>query len=332
MKYELLKFSSSNDEYFYDALKIYQQSIPHEQKTNSSEIVYWVDNLNTFKEGELFFFGLSLNNKTIGYAEIAFIKNSRILIIDYIALDPVYKSNSAFYSFYSLIIKYFDSRSLDYDFITKEILCRYNETHIHKEDICQYELENFKVINCLYIQPQLEEKNIESNKEALLMIYQRATTNSKLKKEAYLNIVSTIYKNYYYHWDLPFTPKDEDRHKLLSRAEKNIESISKSIKKDLIPLNGYPFRSTSSSDHAVIPEENNRKNFKIAIICTCIIVALVVGILAVLRILDFDTKSIVIVGTSVVFVVIVFAVLLNEKTLETIKKIPVISKLFELLK
>ncbi|MCC8145865.1 MAG: hypothetical protein LIO93_05375, partial [Bacteroidales bacterium] len=110
MRYELLRFNSSNDQYFYEALKIYQQSIPHEQKTNSSEIVYWVDNLGTFKEGELFFFGLLLNNKIIGYAEIAFIKNNRILIIDYIVLDPIYKSNSAFYSFYSLIIKYFDNR------------------------------------------------------------------------------------------------------------------------------------------------------------------------------------------------------------------------------
>lgn len=273
-----------------------------------------------------------MNNKIIGYAEIAFIQNSRILIIDYIVLDPIYKSNSAFYWFYSLIIKYFDSRSLDYDFITKEILCRYYETYIHKEDICIYELENYKVINCLYVQPQLEEGNIESDKEALLMIYQRGTTNSKLKKEAYLNIVSTIYKNYYYHWDLPFNPRDEDRHVLLARSEENLEIISKSIKKDLIQLNGYPFRSTSSSDHAVIPEENNRKNFKIAIICTCIIVILVVGVLTALRILNFDTKSTLIVGTSIVFVVIVFAVLLNEKNLETIKKIPIISKLFELLK
>lgn len=54
MRYELLRFNNSNDEYFYDALKIYQQSIPHEQKTNSSEIIHWVDNLSTFKEGSYF--------------------------------------------------------------------------------------------------------------------------------------------------------------------------------------------------------------------------------------------------------------------------------------
>ena len=203
IKYELVRFKSSNDNDFQESLKIYRSSTPHEQKTNSSEIVYWVDNQREFGIGELFFFGLKVNGVVVGYAELAYVKKERILIIDYINLDQNYRSNNNFYTFYALIINYINNESIDYDYITKEILCRYNETHIHKEDVSLYELENFKVVNGLYIQPQLERNNIESVKESLIMLYTRAGLCPVLKKDAYLHIVEVIY-DYYYCWDKPF--------------------------------------------------------------------------------------------------------------------------------
>jgi len=59
------------------------------------------------------------------------------------------------YSFYSLIIGHINDARLDYNFITKEILCRYDETQRYLTDIRMCELEEFKVANCLYIHPQL---------------------------------------------------------------------------------------------------------------------------------------------------------------------------------
>ena len=106
IKYELVKFERSNDPAFQNAIKIYLSTTPHDQKTNSSEIVQWVDEQSHFKVGELFFFGLKVNDVVVGYAELAYVKKDRILIIDYINLEKSYRSNSNFYAFYTLIIDY----------------------------------------------------------------------------------------------------------------------------------------------------------------------------------------------------------------------------------
>ena len=254
IKYELVKFERSNDPAFQNAIKIYLSTTPHDQKTNSSEIVQWVDEQSHFKVGELFFFGLKVNDVVVGYAELAYVKKDRILIIDYINLEKSYRSNSNFYAFYTLIIDYINKKSIDYDYITKEILCRYNETHIHKEDVSLYELENFKVVNGLYIQPQLERNNVESSKESLIMLYTRAGLSPVLKKDEYLHIVEVIY-DYYYCWDKPFLT-DEERKSSRELAQKNLNVISENISAQGVTLNGYPFTYSTSTNGTGIPSKN----------------------------------------------------------------------------
>ncbi len=328
IKYELVRFNSSDDKDFRDALKIYCSSTPHEQKTNSSEIVSWVDNQKEFKIGELFFFGLKANGVVVGYAELAYVKKERILVIDYINLDPNYRYNSNFYSFYALIINYVNNESIDYDYITKEILCRYNETHIHREDVSLYELENFKVVNGLYIQPQLERNNAESSKESLIMLYTRAGLSPIIKKEAYLHIVEVLYA-YYYCWDKPFLSDDEC---VLSkkRAETNLTAINKNITNDAVTLNGYPFKFSSSTNGTEIPAKN-RNNFVLAIIFLVVFVALVLSVLFFLSQYGFDTKAVVSIGVSLALCFILALVVLDKDNLKILKKISIL-QIFGLLK
>lgn len=328
MNYELIRFKKSSDIGFIEALKIYQQSISHDQKTNSSEIVYWVDNLKKFTYGELFFFGLRLNNLIIGYAELAYIAQNRIVIIDYIVLDASYGTNSSFYTFYTLILSYLSEHSFDYDFITKEILCRYNEAHIHKQDVSLYELENFKVVNCLYIQPQLEKNNIESAKEALVMLYIRATASMNLKKEAYMNIVSTIY-DYYYFWDYPFCTED-DKFERKECAISNKKIISNSIIEESIRLNGYPFKYHASSEGLVIPTKN-KHNLLIAFLCVFMMALLIIGTMYASKKLGFETKSIFYIGFAEVVTFLLFLILIDKNVLLILQKLPFLSKVCKLL-
>jgi len=284
ISYELIRFTDCSEN-FYKALKIYNQVIPYEQKTNSNEITKLVQGeAKKFRKGDLFFFGLLSNKQIIGYAEIAYMKDARILIIDYITLDERYKSNSAFYSFYSLIINYFDKLYLDYDFITKEILCKFEEQHIQKEEINLYEHENFKVVNACYIQPQLEEKNIESSKESLLMIYQRASSIKHLKKDAYINIISVIY-DYYYEWAVLVLDSDEEKLRNLNLMNENLKKISESINDDQVVLNGYPFKYSTSSDKA-LPTAEPKSHLLFATILIIVFVVLLIVLILVLHRLD----------------------------------------------
>lgn len=328
INYELLRFRKSTDKDFLDALRIYCSSTPHEQKTNSSEIIYWVDHQSNFDAGELFFFGLKTNGVVVGYAELAYVKEERILIIDYVNLEQNYKSNSHFYAFYTLIVNYINNESIDYDYITKEVLCRYNETHIHKEDVSLYELENFKVVNGLYIQPLLERNNVESIKEALIMLYTRAGLCPVLKKDAYLHIIEVIY-NYYYCWDREFL-NDDERASSKKQAEENLVAISKSITNDTVTLNGYPFKFSSSANGIEIPSKKSR-NFILALIFLIIFVALVISVLYFLSQYGFETKAVVTISIPFILCFSLALIMLDKDNLKVFRKISIL-QLFGLLK
>jgi len=332
VKYELIRFKSSKEPYFYDALKIYSNSIDYEQKTNTSEITYWVNNLNEFKKGEILLFALISNNIVIGFAELSYIQEERILIIDYITISESYRSNSAFYSFYSLIIGYINDAGLDYNFITKEILCRYDETQRYLTDIRMYELEDFKVANCLYIQPQLEKNNAESEKEALIMIYQKANINNILKKETYIHIISYIY-NYYCEWDTPFFRSHDEKLSYLDKHKNYLNKIITTLnEQSTITLNGYPYKLSVSADGSNIPNAKKNRVISHALVQTSCLFILVLMILFFAKELNVELTTIALVSVAVLFVILSFISISDSKAAHIIKKLPLFSKLFELLK
>lgn len=332
LKYKLKPLTDTKSDEFYNALRIYSQNITYDQKTNTNEITFWINHIENFSGCTPFFFALLLNNQVIGYAEWAFIKEVRILAIDYIVLDNQYKSNSAFYAFYHLIINYIDKLGIDYDFITKEILCRFNQTKIHKEDIRIYELENFKVINALYIHPQLETSNAESRKEALLMLYQKDLANFELKSETYISLVKAIYFQYYEIWDAPFWKNRDESNTNHDNLKKNIEEINATIENSKILLNGYPIAFSTSSDRAIIPENSSQKYIKKSFIYASIILVLTFLILFFSKELNVQLTTIAIVAIAILFVILTFVALSDSKAAKVIEKLPVFSKLFALLK
>lgn len=330
LNYKLVHLTDTTSVHYHQALKVYSQTISYDQKTNTSEITYWINHIDDFPDCVPLFFALTLNNKVIGYAELAYIICNRILAIDYIILDNQYKSSSAFFAFYSLIIHYIDSLEYDYDFITKEILCEYTQTKMHEVDIKKYELENFKVANCLYMHPQLEVGNIESRKEALLMIYQKDVLNINLKKETYLAIVDAIYFKYYEVWDKPFwnsTDEEMQNHMSLVR---NKAIIEENINADSILLNGYPI--TVSSNRSLIPENQPQKSINRSLFYVSCVLAFTFITLFFAKELSVEITSIAVVAIAIVFVVLVFVALSDSKAAKIIEQLPVFSKIFALLK
>lgn len=330
LNYEIVHLTDTSSTYYHEALRVYCQTITYDQKTNTNEIAYWVNHSNDFPNCKPLFFALILNNMVIGYAEWAYLVSNRILIIDYIILDSQYKSNSAFFAFFSLIINYIDSLGYDYDFITKEILCQYTQTQLHKEDIKKYELENFKVINSLYMHPQLEIGNWESNKEALLMIYQKEMQSMNFKKETYLSIVDSIYFKYYEIWDKPFWNSIDEETQNHIALIKNKETIEENIGSENIVLNGYPILATSG--RPLIPENQPQKNINRSLIYAIFILIMTFLTLFFSKELNVELTSIAFVALAIIFIMLTFVALSDSKAAKIIEKLPVFSKLFALLK
>ena len=327
INYELIRFNNASDNEFHEASEIYRRTTPRDQKTNVREINYWVDHCKKFAMGELFFFGLKANNLVIGYAELAYIKQERLLIIDYINLDPDYKSNSNFYSFYMLIVNYMDNHGIDYDYITKEIFRKSKEEEIRREDVRQYELENFKVINSLYIQPQLETINVESMRDALIMLYTRASNKSELKKAEYLHIVQVLY-DYYLCWDKKVCNSKEfyDRSK---KAESNIKKIAESIVDDEVILNGYPLDCSSNMYVTKIPKKRQNA-FLVSVGCIIGFVTLLLVILYVSYLINFGIHAIIALGSLLILVFLLIYIIRDPDSLKHLKSIPIIRSLLSL--
>lgn len=328
VNYKLMRLTSSKSTEYYAAMRIYTQSVEYIQKTSTNEIKYWIDHYKKFSLGDLFFFVLLSNDTVIGYAELAYVNESRMLLIDYITIDKQYNSNSAFYSFYWLIIDYINKQGLDYDFIIKEILCRYDSTKMYLSEIKMYELENFKVANCLYIHPMLEKTNEESEKESLLMIYQKVLGLNQIKNNTYISIVKTVY-SYYQVWDDPFINITEKQN-YLKKYDGYLYAITSSLNEDYVIMNGYTKKHSYSSDDKIIPSKT--KSVQSALIYTLIVIVTVFGILFFAKELNVQLTTIALVSVAVVFIIFSFVALSDSKAAKIIKELPVFSKLFELLK
>ncbi len=327
LNYSLKVFQNSTDEKFLESLNVYVKSVPRNEKTNTNEIIWCIDNADKFDKANLFFLGLELNNKIIGYSEIAFIKRTRYVTIDYLCIDEKYRTHSAFYTFLLLIIGYFSNLKLDYDFIGIELLTDDNGA-LSKEELTEFELEGFKVVNTLYMQPCLEVNNYDSQHEALLLIYQRNTVNKKISKDTYLEIINSIYFDYYFEWDSHFFSDSAESGESYLKLQQTYEAIKSSLTEEFIILNGYPF-SKMSSENKVIPNDKtvNKKLWQ-ALFFTMAFEALALSLIYILNKMDIELTSAGVGFVLLLFTWLAFLSFSENKAYSILGKIPGLSKFF----
>jgi len=331
--YRLKRFMSSTDIGYSDALRVYTSCIPHEAKTSTNEISYWVDHAKEKSDiADLIFLGFYSNDTIIGYAEIAYIKNERLIIMDYMVIESKYMSNSSFSTFFFLLLGYFVKNDIDYDHIVTEILVKFNDTDTKVDIIRLFENEDFKVINTLYIQPCLETSNLESNKEALLMIYQRNSSRASIKKETYFRIVKSIYFDHYHTWDNAFYSNDQERNDSYNKLLTDLEKVKSSTNEELSPdeeirLNGYKNKLVRNN---ALPPASSTKAIKNALIFTFVATILIMLILFFLKELNMEYTTVGAVSIAILFVIFSFIYLIDKKSGKILEKIPILSNIFKI--
>lgn len=211
--FKIKRIQSSTERDFVKALKIYNDTIPVEIKTDTNEITYFVD-LKEKREREMYFFCLYYNNSVIGYIEAAYLLKTKTIVIDYIAMDKEYRINGIFYPLFSLFQQYFSDNLIDYDYILSEVSLRTIEEHVDDESYYNrtlLKLEDFRLLDINYPQPKLGSQNIESNFNMGLMIKTKHPI-LELKTETVINIIKNIYYDHYYDWYQTFMNEDESKH------------------------------------------------------------------------------------------------------------------------
>ncbi len=237
INFSLKHFESSQEKDFINALTIYNNIIPVDTKTSTNEIIYFADNSNMQPNRQMFFFGLYVNNTLMGFIETGYLKNTKTIIIDYIVLKEEYHLNSIFYPLFSLLQRFFSDRMIDFSYIVTEVSTKCPEESVDSESFFSrkmLQMEDFRLLDALYIQPKLGVRNEESNFKFQLMIKSVQPLVS-IKKKTYLDIVKDIYYEHYNAWYKVVDKENAEEYN--AHIKSQYDTIEKSLEKtDTISL------------------------------------------------------------------------------------------------
>jgi len=231
-KFAIKRIFKETDSGYNQAIRIYNDTTPVEIKTNTNEIVHWLNKEGCFK---IMVFVLYLDEEVIGFSMISYIVAKKIVIIDYLALKSQYRINSVFFSYIGLLQNYLQKSTIDVSYYITEISNKGNGKNIDKESkifkklIC---LEGFGKINSIYHTPPLGLTNHESEFESFLYI----KTNDNIKqinRETYLDIVRAIYYDYFYEWYKDFLLESKDLKEYRQRIDNGFNLVKKNIADNL---------------------------------------------------------------------------------------------------
>ena len=210
-RFELKKFDATtttlrND--FAKALKIYIDQTPPDIKTNSNELLSWLDRPYE-THFEVLVFILYCDGEVVGLAMMTYHKHVQAMAYEYIAIEDTYSSFASYFSYLDLLNSYTIENGYDVLYWIVEINNRNGGKDIDKESIL------FKKLLCLnqfgkvdaYHQTFPLGLDKDSSFEAVLYI----KSNDRIKqisKEKYLKIIESI-KEYYAIWYKRYMPSEE---------------------------------------------------------------------------------------------------------------------------
>lgn len=200
--YELKRFRRSSDPGFTEALKIYSHFTGAEIYTKSNEITAWVDRTESTFDGEFATFGFLRNEQVVGFAELAYLKRSRLVVVDYVVLHKDARGHNVFYEFAEQLRDHVNEHYPEYRYVVAEIQgaqTTLGRTGSSETLVRLLKWLGFHVVLAPYIQPRLDLDYAESEAAGFLMISSREPVES-MKRESYLAIVHAIYYDYYVPW------------------------------------------------------------------------------------------------------------------------------------
>lgn len=237
--YMLKRFLNSRDPDFAAALLVYVRNTPANIRTDTNEIVYWIDKFSEKFGDDFYVFGFYQNRRLVGYAEAAYFREEQLIALDYITIDEAYRRNNVFYEFVDHLRQYLEDAHPEYRYGVAEVT--YGSGQRYPSELSRLttrllKLQGFQVIRAPYYQPRLMLSDAESEMQADLLMYSTANLD-RIQVDTYLSIVHTIYYKYYLRWK-SIIPDDTNAYKKhLDELYSKIQSAIK--KKKTIPINGH---------------------------------------------------------------------------------------------
>jgi len=254
-KFKIRRVSKATDNEYLEALKIYNGTTPYEIRTSSNEITYWLTNRNETNGFEIYLFVLYLNDEIIGLSMTTYIKTTKIVIDEYLAVEDPFRLNLVLLSYQSLLQNYFQVNAIEVAFFITEISNKNNGQSVDKESRISMKMlcmEDYGKVSALYYTLPLGLTNHESSFEAFLYLKSNDMINA-LSNETYLGIIKSIYYDYYITWYTPFLTVTQ-----LDEYKQKVEHYYNLVKNSLIS-SGKPNISIALSKCETVGPNTNEK-------------------------------------------------------------------------
>ncbi|QIB69507.1 hypothetical protein Ami103574_09275 [Aminipila butyrica] len=237
-KFAIKSVSRASDTDYLKALKIYVETTPFEIRTKSNEISYWLENSTGRTDFQVYAFVLYLNGEVIGFSMTTYINRTKIVIDEYLAVLENYRNQTIFLVYESLIESFYSENGIEISYYITEISNKGSGTEIDRESqialkiLC---LKEYGKIEALYYALPLGIDNHESNFQAYLYIKEGTGQSKSLNKDTYLNIIYSMYYDYWYNWYTPFLESAQfEEYKIT--IDKCWTSIKESFLNEISPL------------------------------------------------------------------------------------------------
>ncbi len=315
--YELRRIKNSKDKDLTKALHVYSKGVDPFQRTDTREIIYWLDHYNVKFTDQFFILALYLNDELIGYTQLVHLNEERIIIADYIIIDENFRGNNTFYQFIEEIKNFFNKEEISFYYFIAEVgNFDVNNTPTQKTRnlIRLLKISGFGVLKAKYFQPMLGKNNYESEIMSVLMIYTSSEVD-RIKKETFSLIITSIYFKHYKRWyDAFFDEIDQASYS--AGLDKLLSVINENIRNDnFININGY---SHIFKSHETKPSP--KKYFRFIQFTSFVTVFLIIsisvgfGVYCLQKSYGIDSADLIFIGvTTIILIISIFHIFFKSK-------------------
>lgn len=219
------------------AIDIYSQMVDSSSRTDTNQIKYNIGNAksrHTEKRDLFFYLFYGNNGKVEGFAELAFLHSSAVLVLDYLCTKE--RNHMLFYNFYHMVLEEIENNlkkhGLFIEYIVTELSLAKADGKLMDRDSNYFRHllsnENFKLLKYPYYQPPLQKSGEAEEFNLAIKRYSKDTDNSfVLTQKQYLCIVEDIYMTHYLEWYRNYW--DVDLYKQI------VEKLLAHIKSEFLP-------------------------------------------------------------------------------------------------
>lgn len=299
-KFSIKRVGKTTEDDYIKALRIYNDTTPFEIKTPTNEITYWIGKQKVSTPFEVYAFILYLNDEVIGLSMTTYIKKTKVVVDEYLAVYDCYRIQTIFLVYESLIQNYYKETGIEISYYLTEISYKESGREMDRESRISLKMlciEEYGKIDALYYALPLGLENHESNFIAHIYIKGVEPIQS-ISPKTYQDIIDSIYYDYWYTWYAAILPSAElEIYKML--IDKYFELIKKSLNSNMSSMSvlhsSCSFLDVDADiSKGPIPAKKHAQHHIFLVIAPIVIVLplfIIWGYSEVLKILNFSISS-----------------------------------------